>query len=684
MINQAVSSKNETGIHHYKPYNQRTGKYTGGLITFIAIPWALFQLSLPSILILDSIKIRSIHLAFALLLAFLIFPIKKEKKAEIKLEQKKKNIPFYDFIMAGIGALTALYIMLDWHGIALRSGTPIIRDIIMGISVVVILLEASRRVIGPALSVIVLFFSIYSFSGPYLVDILAFKGVSINKYATQVSLSSEGIYGIPLGVSATVVYLFVLFGGLLEKAGAGQFFINLAMSLLGRFRGGPAKAAVASSGFMGMISGSSIANIVTTGTFTIPLMKQVGYPPKKAAATEVAASTDGQLMPPIMGAAAFIIAEYVNVPYVEVIKAAAIPALVSYFALFYITHLEAKKLNIKGLPKKELPAFFLTLKSGIPFLLPICILIFELLILRHSPEMAAFKAIILLVIIIFSREFFLFLIGKCRFTTALKKSLLILVQGIIKGSKNMIPVALATASAGIIVGIVNMGIGGMIIQIVESISGGNIFILLVITALASLLLGMGLPTTATYIVMASLTAPIIVQISATYGYFVPLIAAHLFCFYFGILADDTPPVGLAAYAASAIAESDPIPTGIQGFFYDLRTAIIPFMFIFNTDLILFQINNWLLGCLIFIMAILGAFAFTSALQGFFIIKNKWFEVPFFLSASLILFNPGVISSLLKIPPQNKYYFYPLGLILLLGLAIEQKFRNRMIKALPSQ
>lgn len=683
MTNQAISSKNEKAVHNNKLYNHRTGKYTGGLITFIAILWALFQLSLPSILILDSIKIRSIHLAFAIFLAFLLFPIRKEKKAVIKLEQKKK-IPFYDFIMAGIGALSALYIMLDWQGIALRSGTPITRDIIVGISVVVILLEASRRVIGPALSVIVLFFSIYSFSGPYLIDLLAFKGVSINKYATQVSLSSEGIYGIPLGVSATVVYLFVLLGGLLEKAGAGQFFINLAMSLLGRFRGGPAKAAVASSGFMGMVSGSSIANIVTTGTFTIPLMKRVGYPPKKAAATEVAASTDGQLMPPIMGAAAFIIAEYVNVPYVEVIKAAAIPALVSYFALFYITHLEAKKLNIKGLPKKELPAFFLTLKSGIPYLLPICILIFELLILRHSPEMAAFKAIILLVIIIFSREFFLFLIGKCRFSTAIKQSLVIIVQGIIKGSKNMIPVALATASAGIIVGIVNMGIGGMIIQIVESISGGNIFILLVITALASLLLGMGLPTTATYIVMASLTAPIIVQISATYGYFVPLIAAHLFCFYFGILADDTPPVGLAAYAASAIAESDPIPTGIQGFFYDLRTAIIPFMFIFNTDLILFQINNWLLGILIFIMAILGAFAFTSALQGFFIIKNKWFEVPFFLSASLILFNPGVISSLLKIPAQNKYYFYPLGLILLLGLAIEQKFRNRTIKASASE
>jgi len=676
MIIKTPSQKTEKGYQHQKLKNRRVGKFEGSFIAIIAVLWAIFQLSLPSFLILDSIKIRSIHLSFAVLLGFLIFPIRKKEKVDLKSDHKKKHIPHYDYIMAGLGILSALYIMLDWKGIALRSGTPITRDIIMGVLLVILLLEACRRAIGPALSIIVLIFSIYAFLGPLLVDILAFKGVSVKKYVTQVSLSSEGIYGIPLGVSATVIYLFVLLGALLEKAGAGQFFINLAMSLLGRFRGGPAKAAVASSGFMGMISGSSIANIVTTGTFTIPLMKQVGYPPKKAAATEVAASTDGQLMPPIMGAAAFIIAEYVNVPYIEVIKAAAIPALVSYFALFYITHLEAMKLGIKGLPKDELPAFFITLKSGIPFLLPICILLFELLILRHSPEMAAFKAILLLIIIIFSREFYSFYRGKCSFISAIKQSFIILLQGITKGSKNMIPVALATASAGIIVGIVNMGIGGMITQIVESISGGNIFILLIITALASLLLGMGLPTTATYIVMASLTAPIIVQISTSYGYFVPLIAAHLFCFYFGILADDTPPVGLAAYAASAIAESDPISTGIQGFFYDLRTAVIPFMFIFNTDLILFQINNWAIGVLIFFMAILGAFAFTSTLQGFFIVKNKWFEVPFFLLASLILFNPGFITSLLQIPSQYKYYFYSLGLIIMIGLAIEQKFRTR--------
>jgi len=647
-----------------------------GLVSIIAIIWALFQLALPSFLILDSIKIRSIHLAFALFLAFLILPFRKKRKKISKDIDEKKRVPFFDYLLAVGGAISALYIMLDWEGIALRSGTPTGRDIFMGLLVVVLLLEAARRAIGPALSIIVLVFTIYAFLGPYLIELLAFKGVSVRKYVTQVSLSSEGIYGIPLGVSATVVYLFVLLGALLERAGAGQFFIDLAMALLGRFRGGPAKAAVGASGLMGMISGSSIANIVTTGTFTIPLMKRVGYPPKKAAAIEVAASTDGQIMPPIMGAAAFIIAEYVNVPYIDVIKAAAIPAFVSYFALFYITHLEAVKLGIKGLPRRELPGFFTTLKKGVTYLLPIGVLLFELLVLRHSPELAAFKAIIVLVFVIIYREIVTAYRNKKGLISAIKNSFQILIQGLINGSRNMVPVALATAAAGIIVGIVGMGIGGMITQIVESISQGNVFLLLIITAVASLLLGMGLPTTATYIVMASLTAPIIVQVGTVYGFFVPLIAAHLFCFYFGILADDTPPVGLAAYAAAAIAKSDPIPTGIQGFFYDLRTAVIPFMFIFNTDLILYGIDSWPLGILIFAMAVLAAFSFTSALQGFFITKNKWYEAPLFLIAALILFNPGVISNLLNLEVGNKYFFYILGCALFAGIAALQKFRLR--------
>lgn len=624
-------------------------------------------------------KSRAIHLSFALFLVFLSIPFRKKHRSHGSDSSAWRFNRIIDYMLAAGGAIAALYIVIAWDDLALRSGSPTLLDIVMGLLIVVLLLEAARRAIGPALSVIVLAFTLYAFLGPYMPDVLAFKGVSLNKYVTQISLSSEGIYGIPLGVSATVVYLFVLLGAMLEKAGAGRFFIDLSISLLGRFRGGPAKAAVASSALMGMVSGSSIANIVTTGTFTIPLMKKAGYPARKAAAIEVAASTDGQLMPPIMGAAAFIIAEYVNVPYIEVIKAAAIPAFVSYFALLYITHLEAVKLGMTGLPREDLPPFFSTLKRGAIFLLPVFTLLYELLLLRHSPELAAFRAIVILVGVIIYRELSSAVSSEISFSRAMGRSCRTILDGLVAGSRNMLTVAVATAAAGIIVGIVSLGIGGMITQVVEVLAGGNVFLLLLITAIASLLLGMGLPTTATYIVMASLTAPVIVEVGFAYGFIVPLMAAHLFCFYFGILADDTPPVGLASYAAAAIAESEPIPTGIQAFLYDLRTAVIPFMFIFNTDLILHGVSSWPQGLLIFAMAVLGAFAFTSALQGHFLVPNRWFEIPFFLLAALILFNPAVATSLSGFQTIHTYYGYVPGVLLFCGLAVEQRVRTRFQK-----
>jgi TRAP transporter 4TM/12TM fusion protein len=641
------------------------------IIAFISLCWALFQLSLPSFLILDSVKIRCIHLAFAMLLVFITLPVTRGLPAKIAPFLKRITVPYAGYIGAVIAAVASLYLMLDWNGIASRSGIPNTVDIIFGLLVVIFVLEASRRAVGPALPIIVILFTLYAFLGPRLPSVFAFRGVSLTKFLTQIALSTEGIYGIPLRVSARIVYLFVLLGALLEAAGAGHFFIKIALSLLGRFRGGPAKAAVVASGLMGSISGSSIANIVTTGTFTIPLMKKVGYPPKKAAAIEVAASTDGQLMPPIMGAAAFIIAEYVNVPYIEVVKAAAIPAFVSYCALFYITHLEACKLDLKGLPPKDIPDLKETLKNGWHFLIPLVFLLTELLILRHSAEKAVFTAILILIPVIIYEQ--LKNLSKSHaWYPVIKNTGAIFVKGCINGSKNMIPVALATAAAGIVVGIINMGIGSMIIQIVEILSGGNIFLLLLITAVASLLLGMGLPTTATYIVMASLTAPILVEVGTKYGIEIPLMAAHLFCFYFGILADDTPPVGLASYAAAAIAESEPIPTGIQGFLYDLRTTIIPFMFIFNTELILFGITSWIHGIWIFLTAILAACLFTSVLQGRLLRTNRWYEVPFILIASLLLFNPGLIGSFAP-----KAVGYGIGLVLFGLVVVSQRIKKNI-------
>ena len=665
--------KEETGeLRQFRPFE----KY---LFNTIAICWAIFQLSLASFLIMNSTYVRAIHLAFAISLVFLTIPLFKKPKKRLKFLSVTDKIPLIDYIFAIAGALSALYIVLDYNGLAMRAGAPLTRDIVIGLLAVVLLLEATRRSIGPALSIIAIIFSLYAFFGPYMPDVLAYKGVNLSKYVSQISLSTEGIYGIPLGVSATIVYLFVLLGSMLEKAGAGKFFIDLAISLLGKFKGGPAKAAIVSSALTGLVSGSSIANIVTTGTFTIPLMKSVGYPPTKAAATEVAASTDGQLMPPVMGAAAFIIAEYVNVPYIDVIKAAAIPAFVSYFALFFVTHLEASKLGMKGLPPEKIPSFSETLKNGIHYLIPIGLLVYELVVLRHSPELAAFRSILVLTGIILVQE-----IIKVRkmdssqniFIAGIKNSLKVIGDGFVGGSRNMISVALACASAGIIVGLVNTGIGSMITEIVEQLAQGNIFLLLLITAIASLLLGMGLPTTATYIVMASLTAPVIVEVGSRYGYFIPLMAAHLFCFYFGILADDTPPVGLASYAAAALADSEPIPTGLQGFLYDMRTAVIPFMFVFNPDLILHHINSWSLGILIFVMAVFAAFAFTSVLQGWLLTKNKWYEIPFLLAASLILFNPSIGIQLLHLPANLKYMMYIPGLALFGFVMLLQKIRMK--------
>ncbi|MGM0418661.1 MAG: TRAP transporter permease [Thermodesulfobacteriota bacterium] len=638
------------------------GKY---LIFILGLSWSLFQLSIASWLILDSIFIRAIHLGFAMAIVFLSFPMFRRPVLGLKFLSRTDKIPLSDYILAAAGAFCALYILIDYQGIITRYGLPITRDLVVGTALVLILLEASRRVIGPALSIVAGVFCIYAFFGPYMPSVIAFKGISLNRFIGQMTMSSEGIYGIPLDVSANIVFLFVLLGAMLDKAGAGEYFIRLALSLLGKYKGGPAKAAVLGSGLTGTVSGSSIANIVTTGTFTIPMMKRVGYPAKKAAAIEVAASTDGQLAPPIMGAAAFIIAEYVNVPYIEVVKAAAVPAFASYAALFYITHIEASKLGLKGMSKKDLPEFFKTFFAGIHFMIPLVVLVYELVFQRRSPEAAAFHAIWVMAAIMLIMPCLNALTKKQKILPALYSGFVNLINALSSGARNMVSVALATAAAGIIVGVVALGLGGLITQIIEIISMGNIFLMLVITAIASLIIGMGLPTTATYIVMASLTAPAIVTIAGAQDFVVPLMAAHLFCFYFGILADDTPPVGLAAYAASAIAKSPPIPTGIQAFMYDIRTAILPFMFIFNTDIILHNINSWTTGILIFVMTCMGNFAFASATQGWLIAKNRWYELPLLLGVTLILMRPDLISQWIGIAHEQRYYAYILGLILFL-------------------
>jgi TRAP transporter 4TM/12TM fusion protein len=633
------------------------------IIPCIAGAWSLFQLSLPQVLILDSVYVRCIHLAFAIMLVYLSYPAfkKRETKGIFSFLSVKNRIHFIDYGLGIIAAYAALYLATNYAELAERQGAPILTDIIVGVVLVVLLLEAARRSLGPFLLIVACLFIFYSFFGPYMPDVIAFKGVSFRRFMSQMTISTEGIYGIPLDVSATIVFLFVLFGSLLNKAGGGKYFIDLAFSLLGRYKGGPAKAAVLASGMTGMVSGSSIANTVTTGTFTIPLMMSVGYPDYKAGAVEVAASTNGQLMPPIMGAAAFIIAEYTNLPYFEVVRAAFIPAIISYIALIYITHLEASKLGLKGLPKDQIPRFFKTLFRGLHFLIPMFYLIYELMVLRHSPQLAAYRGIQALAVLIVLQNLIRAYIAKESLKDAFKLSLRQLWDALVAGGRNMMGIGVAVATAGIIVGVVAMGLGGLIVEVIDTIAGGNLVFLLIITAIASLILGMGLPTTANYIVMASLTVPVIMQLGEDYGLVIPAIAAHLFCFFFGILADDTPPVGLAAYAASAIAKSDPIRTGIQGFTYDIRTAILPFMFVFNTDLLLINVTSWWHGVVIFVTGVLAMFAFAALTQNFFIAKNRIYEAILLAGVALMVLRPQIFMSYLHFG--NTFVWYTIGLAL---------------------
>jgi TRAP transporter 4TM/12TM fusion protein len=650
-------------------------------VEIVAVLWALFQLCLvmPPLSSLNADYVRSIHLAFAIGLLFLCCPAFRRIKTSgyFSFLSARTYMPWIDMILATAAAYAALYYALNYTAISTRTGQPPLPDIIIGIALIALLLEAARRALGIALPIVALSFLTYALFASHMPEIIAFRSVSLQRLVGQLTLSSEGIYGVPLDVSARTVFLFVLLGALLEKTGGGHFFVQLAFSLLGRFRGGTAKAAVLSSGFTGLVSGSSIANVVTTGTFTIPLMKKSGYPAQTAAAVEVAASTNGQLMPPIMGAAAFIIAEYCNMPYLSVVRAAFLPAVVSYLALLYITHLEAVKLNLKGMPKSELPRFFIVLLGGVHFLIPLAILITTLL-LGFSPALAAFYAILILMVLVLTLGPLLAHKQGEDAASGFKRTLWSLWDGLVAGSRAMMGVGVACAAAGIIVGVVAMGPGGLITDLVAQLSGGNLLLILLLTGVASLILGMGLPTTATYIVMASLTATVIVDLGAKAGLDIPPIAAHLFCFYFGILADDTPPVGLAAYAAAAIAKAKAIPTGIKGFVYDLRTAILPFMFVLNPDLLLLNIHSWWEIGLIFTCATLAMCAFAALTQNFFLTRNWPHESLLLAAATLLLLRPQCGSDWLGVTPtlQSKYFWYGVGFALLAGAWLLQKSRQR--------
>ncbi|MEE9240379.1 MAG: TRAP transporter permease [bacterium] len=688
---ERIAEEADSGGRH--PQNVTTW-----LISFLALFWSFFQLYI-AYQPMNAMLARSIHLTFAITMVYLAFPGRKTDKGPKWLSavavqifpsflrpqrSTREVIPWYDYVLTVAAGAGAIYMAWDYLGIIQRSGLPITRDVIIGAVFVVLLLEAARRALGPALPTLAVLFLVYCFIGPWMPPFLAHPGIPLEFVVDHMYLSDSGIWGVPIGVSTSFVFLFVLFGALLDKAGAANYFVQVAFAALGQYRGGPAKAAVVASGLTGLVSGSSIANVATTGTFTIPLMKRVGLPDYKAGAVEVAASTNGQLMPPVMGAAAFIMAEFLGLAYLDIVRAAVIPALLSYIALFYVIHLEAMKLNLRPLAKSELPPFWKTFLGGIHYLIPILMLIYTLVVLRFSAITSAFNAILLtMAIIVVQRPMeatieairemknekgaarLRDLFGPAHFREleerlwdaalhGFGRSFGDLWQGLIKGAKNMMGIGVATAAAGIIVGTVTLtGLGSRFIEAIEIISLGNVVLMLVLAAVTSLILGMGLPTTANYIVMATLTAPVIVTLGAKSGLVIPLLAAHLFVFYFGILADDTPPVGLAAFAASAIAKSDPVRTGIQGFIYDLRTAILPFVFIFNLELLMIggvKANGeiiWIndvfrIGWICF-ASLVAIFAFASALQGYFADDCNWGERGVLFAVCVAAFRPSLVT-----------------------------------------
>ena len=621
------------------------------LVGLLAISWSLFQLwyASPLPFLLDfgkfiDVPARAIHLAFGMGLCFLAYPTLKSKR--------NSPINSYDFVLALISLVATFYLVIEYEGLVYRQGIlasvdffglKIPYELILGSFGILLLLEATRRAIGVPLVAIALIFLFFSVFGQKMPDLISHQGLSITRLVGYHWFGGEAIFGIPISVSVSFIFLFVLFGATLDAAGGGKYFLNLAFALVGKMRGGPAKAAILASGLTGLISGSSVANTVTTGTFTIPIMKRTGLTPTKAGAIEVAASVNGQIMPPIMGAAAFVMAELLGISYFTVITHAFLPAIISYIALFYISHLESVKLNIKGLPEDQIPPLGKTFLSGIHFLIPIFILVYLLLVERWTAASAVFYSILSLFLIIIVKEVLTAIQLNEGFLNGLRGGYNKVITGLEKGALNMISVSIAIATAGIIVGAVaSTGLSNNLIVIVEAISGGNVITLLLLTAVLCIILGMGLPTTANYLVVAALMAQVVVEVGSASGYVFPLIAIHLYVFYYGLMADVTPPVGLASYAAAAISKADPIKTGVQAFWYSLRTGILPIVFIFNPELLLIGIENFWHGITVVLTSLAAILIFTAATQGWFVNKLKWYEIVVFLLISMSLFRPGYI------------------------------------------
>ena len=687
---------------------------TAKLIFGVALAWALFQFwyasPLPFVLrfgVLNDTEARSLHLAFALFLAFLAWPA--------FARSPRDRVPWLDWAFALAGAFAAAYLILFYRELATRPGEPTLTDVVVATAGLALLLEATRRSVGWPMAALAAMFIAYSMGGPYLPEVLQHKGASLNRLLSHMWLTTEGVFGIALGVSTGTIFVYVLFGTLLDRAGGGNYMMQVSFAALGHLRGGPAKVAVVSSALNGMISGSSVSNVVSGGIFTIPLMKKAGYGGIKAGAIETMSSVNGQIMPPVMGAAAFLMVEYVGIPYSEVVRNAILPATLSYIGLFYIVHLEALRLGMQPILQRHprtwtdaavrtglgvsgtivvvgalyyllaavkaafgaaaswiagaiVVALYLfaawmaakspdlpedidieqpraletwpAVKAGLHFLLPIGMLIWCLMVEEMSPSLSAFWAIVVLVGLMVTQRPLIAAFRRVPAPGAWAAGVRDVVHGFADGSRNMIGIGVATATAGVVVGAITLtGLGLRMTEFVEFVSQGNVVVMLLFTAFVCLVLGLGVPTTANYVLVATLMAPVVVELGAQSGLVIPLIAVHLFVFYYGIMGDITPPVGLATFAAAAISGEDAIKTGIQGAVYALRTVILPFIWIFNPALLLIDVGS--VGELVVIVAAstLAMLVFAAVTMNWFRVRCRLWEVAVLSAACVLLFRP---------------------------------------------
>ena len=605
-----------------KQYDKESNKvehrgFMGKFVSALAITFSVFQLYTAVFGVLDAQLQRAVHLGFGLALVFLLYPTRKSG-GELSLH-------FEDYILSFLGAAAPAYILIEYKELVLRAGTVTSTDYLVGLIGVLLVIEATRRVVGIPMVAVVLLFLSYAFAGPNMPGVLAHRGLTPEQLVGHLFFTTEGIFGIPLGVSSTFIFLFILFGAYLESTGLGRFFIDLANALAGWAAGGPAKVAVLSSGLMGTVSGSSVANVAGTGSFTIPMMKKLGYDKEFAGAVEAAASTGGQLMPPVMGAAAFLMAEFVGVPYIEIVKAAALPAVLYFTGVWLGVHFEAKRKNLRGLPREELPKALDILRERGHLAIPLVVIVY-LLVSGYTPMRAALVAIVLSIAASFLRA-----------STRMKPNQII--EGLEKGAKGVLGVLVACASAGIIIGVVTKtGVGLKLASALLDLAGGVMLPTMFFTMITALLLGMGVPTTANYVITSTIAAPALMQMG------VPVLASHMFVFYFGIIADVTPQVALAAYAGSAISGGNPLRTGVNASKLAIAAFIIPYIFVLSPVILMIDATPLAL-IQATVTALLGMVALSSSMIGYLVDDMKLIERVVLFLGGLMMIYPETLTDL---------------------------------------